>query len=139
MSRFHANDLIKPAKGTGGQAFFAHFGFQFTAEHRRLDAEGQPTDEGFTVRIHGLFREVSAEQLTGTVFRFTSVETVHMIVRDADGGVLLKRSARMIHTDVFDTGNDKVPGGTPIGEGETVVVRGTAPPEEFCEVLALIS
>jgi hypothetical protein len=147
-SSFHGQDLIKPVPDGVGQAFFGHTNYAFTAEHVNLD-----TGVGFTVKINGVFKERTAElvpeadwpapaldengeeiPIVGPVYRFTAVEVAHVMVRDDDGRLVYNERGRILWEAVFDTLGDEEPGGVLLFEEEPVVLAGTDPFFDFCEL-----
>lgn len=154
---FHGKDLAFPVDDGVGQAFLAHNSWWFRAEHENLE-----TGEGFTVKGHGVFRELSGEQIgtwseedgwtapvgwvppldengdeidvIGPVYRFTSVEVLHFTVTGDDGRALFRSSARILWVGYYDTLGDGVPGAEFLYEEEPVLLAGTWPFYDFCEL-----
>ncbi len=150
-STYRSHFLVKPAKDGLGQAFLAHDNYRFEATHTNLS-----NGRTFTVRFHGLFKERTAELIPnwqpppgwtppldengdpitviGPVYRFTAINNVHAMVRDYRGRVIYKAHGRIFQEIVFDTRGDRAPGGIPLIEEEPVVLSGTMPDFDFCEV-----
>ncbi|HWH29310.1 MAG TPA: hypothetical protein VNU26_10170 [Mycobacteriales bacterium] len=153
---FHGKDLIFPVNDGTGQAFLGHITWSFRAQHQNLD-----TLERFTVQGHGVFRELSSQllgswdgetwtppegwvaptdekgdpvEISGPVYRFTSVEVLHFTVRDEFGRVLHKASARIRWVDEYDTLGDGVPGAEFLRGEDPVLLAGSWPFFDFCEL-----
>jgi hypothetical protein len=104
MGRFH----IRQGKGKDATAFFAHDQYSFQEVWTNTD-----TGAYFTVSGNGLFNEVKATQVEGSVFTFRSVNSGQpFIVKDSSGNVVLRDRGTIQETILFDTGGDNVPGGT---------------------------
>lgn len=70
------------------------------------------TGEWFLIRGHGTFNEVKAEQVEGTVFEFTAIETGQaVVVVDSDGRVVARNRGAIRFAYLFDTLGDDEPGG----------------------------
>ena len=148
-SSFHANDLVKPVPGST-QAFFGHFNYAFRAEHENL-ANG----ETFSVKINGVFKEREAQLLDdtapfdfpvprdengapipiiGPVYAFEAIEVAHVMVWDDDGRLVVNDRARILWRAVFDLRGDGEPGGVLISEEEPVILSGSFPFFDFCDL-----
>lgn len=148
-SAFHGQDLIKPVPGST-EAFFGHTNYSFRAEHVNL-ANG----ETFSVKIEGIFKERTAELLdaeapfdfptprdeegglipiVGPVYEFTAIEVAHVMVWDDSGRLVYNERGRILWEAVFDTRGDGQPGGVLISEAEPVILSGSLPFFEFCDM-----
>ncbi|HET9545176.1 MAG TPA: hypothetical protein VFO88_06330 [Gaiellaceae bacterium] len=123
--------------GTGEQAstFFLRDTFSYREVHTNLE-----TGLSFVVRGHGVFNEVRATPLGGTLFAFEAVEAGQpFVIEDAEGNVVVRDRGALRHRIVFDTLGDDVPGGIVIEEFESSVHGphpGFAEDFPFCEIAA---
>ena len=70
------------------------------------------TGQWFVIRGHGLFREIRATQVEGTVYEFVAVEAGQpFVIEDAEGNVIVRDRGVIRHTILFDTLGDGQPGG----------------------------
>jgi hypothetical protein len=129
-------DIIKDATpATGGQFFY------FETRNRFTDTlTNTATGKSFTVSGTSFFRENQARLVEGTVFTYVSHEMVNIVIRDADGKVVL-RDVGLIETSyVFDTLGESTPGGVYVEEPELVRVVGPHPSFDesfdFCALAA---
>ena len=118
-----------------GQAFLVKDTFHF-----RDVATNPDTGRWFVVRGHGLFHDIKATQVEGTVYEFNAVEAGQpFVIEDAEGNVIVRDRGVIRHTYLFDTLGDGEPGGEFIEETQTTVHGphpGFAEDFPFCEIAA---
>ena len=124
---------IRKGKGKTASAFFAHVRFSYRETHTNTE-----TGEWFVVRGHGVFNEVKATRVSGTVFRFVAIEAGQpFVIEDSAGRVVVRDRGVIRYTILFDTLGDDTPGGEVIEEFEPVV-RGPHPAfsddVDFCAI-----
>jgi hypothetical protein len=112
-------------------AFFGLDNYEFTAKWTNT-ANGR----FFTVWGNGVFRDVKATHVEGSIFRFTTVDSGRSFnVVDASGRVVLRDRGSVRETYLFDTEGDDVPGGIFL-EQLSLRLSGPHPSfvshEEFC-------
>jgi hypothetical protein len=118
---------------TTGQAFLVKDAF-----HYREVVTNPDTGQWFVIRAHGLFHEIRATQVEGTVYEFVAVEAGQpFVIEDAEGNVIVRDRGVLFHTILFDTLGDGQPGGEFIGE-TGFVAHGPHPSfgEDFCAIAA---
>ena len=106
--RFH----IREGKGKQAGAFFLHDNFSVleTLTNRQ-------NDKSFTVSRDGVFQDIRATRVDGSIFEFVSHEVGQpFVVRDMDGKVVLRDRGAITRTYLFDTLGDDVPVGVEIEE-----------------------
>jgi hypothetical protein len=135
-STFSGRVMIKDATpATDGQFFY----FQNNYQYRDV-ITNPATGEFVVVRGNGIFKEVRARQVEGSVFTFLQHEAGQpFVVEDMSGRVVLRDRGLITWSVVFDTLGDSAPGGIFL-EGPTVVrVSGPHPGFEeafdFCGLL----
>jgi hypothetical protein len=103
--------------GTGGQAFAKHQVSQF-----RNVLTNPATGQSLVLRGHEIYLEMTARQLDGNVFEFTS-QTVGQpfVIENSDGKVVLRDRGRSTSRFLFDTLGDGQPGGELLEEQVTGV------------------
>ena len=102
--KFH----IRQGTGKNETAFFAHDQYAFRETWTNTD-----TDAYFVISGNGLFNEVKATRISGSVFMFRSVNSGQpFVVQDSNGNVVIRDRGTIQETILFDTGGDAVPGGT---------------------------
>ena len=116
-------------------AFFGLDNYEFTAKWTNT-ANGR----FFTVWGNGVFRDVKATHVEGSIFRFTTVESGRPFnVVDASGRVVLRDRGSVRETYLFDTEGDDVPGGifleTALAAGVRAAPRLRLSDEEFCAAI----
>jgi hypothetical protein len=124
---------IRKGKGKTASAFFAHVRFSYRETHTNTE-----TGEWFVVRGHGVFNEVKATRVSGTVFRFVAIEAGQpFVIEDSTGRVVLRDRGVIRYSILFDTLGDDEPGGELIEEFEPEV-RGPHPAfneeADFCAI-----
>jgi hypothetical protein len=88
----------------------------------------QETGEWFVIRGHGLFNEVEATHVEGSIFEFRFVDAGQpFVVEDSDGNVVERNSGSVHGTFLFDTGGDDEPGGDYLSDFEIFRVAGPHP------------
>lgn len=103
--------------GSDGQAFRKHQVYRF-----RNVLTNPATGQWLVVRGHELDLEVTARQVDGDVWEFTS-QTVGQpfVIEDSDGNVVLRDRGRSTSRFLFDTLGDGQPGGELLEEELTGV------------------
>ena len=118
-----------------GQAFLAKDTFHF-----RDVVTNPDTGQSFVVRGHGLFHDIKATLVEGTIYEFVAVEAGQpFVIEDSDGNVVLRDRGVIRHTYLFDTLGDSQPGGEFIEETQSVVHGphpGFGEDSPFCEIAA---
>lgn len=119
-SEFRGNALLRVEKG--GQAFLASDNYWFRDVLTNADTGGW-----FVVRGNGLFHEIKATHVRGTIYEFVAVESGQpFVIEDSAGKVVLRDRGTISFTYLFDTLGDGEPGGEFVEELE-VSVRGPHP------------
>jgi hypothetical protein len=116
----HVDGIVHYRVGKGGfaTAFFAHDNFSFSEVHTN------PDGESLTISGNGLFQETRAVALGDNRFAFSSrLAGQPLIVRDADGNLVVRDRGVIRETIIFDTLGDGTPGGIFI-EGVSFEVAG---------------
>ena len=129
---FSGRTLIREGKGKQDDAFFLHDNYSVleTITNRQ-------NDKFFTVSHDGVFQDVRATRVEGSVFEFVSHDVGQpFVVRDMDGNVVLRDRGAITFTYLFDTLGDDLPGGDIIVDLD-VRVSGPHPgffasPEDQC-------
>ena len=122
---------IRQGKGKTASAFFLRTTFSYREVHTNTE-----TGEWFVARGHGVFNEVKATRVEGTVFKFSAIEAGQpFVVENSAGEVVLRDRGRIRYTILFDTEGDDVPGGVEV-EFLGADVRGPHPgfDADFCEI-----
>ena len=103
QGKFH----IRQGTGKDATAFFNHDQYSFSETWTNTD-----TNAFFTVSGNGLFNEVKAVRVSGSIFMFRSVNSGQpFMVQDSSGNVVLRDRGTIQETILFDTLGDGVPGG----------------------------
>jgi len=101
---------IREGKGDDASAFFLRDRFSYSEVHTNAD-----TGEWFVLRGHGVFNEVGATRVEGSIFEFTSIAAGQpFVVEDSAGDIVLRDRGALRRRILFDTGGDDEPGGTEI-------------------------
>jgi hypothetical protein len=91
------------------------------------------------VRGHGLFHDIKATHVEGTIYEFVAVEAGQpFAIEDSNGNIVVRDRGVILHTYLFDTLGDGQPGGEFIEETQTTV-HGPHPgvdSDVFCETAA---
>jgi hypothetical protein len=95
-----------------GQAFLEHTIFRVT------ETVTNPATGGYFYIVHrGLYHEIKATQVEGTVYEFVAVEAGQpFVIEDSAGNVVSRDRGVIRHTFLFDTLGDSQPGGNFIVE-----------------------
>lgn len=132
-SEFHGQALLRV--DPTGQAFLVKDKFWY-----RDVVTNPDTGKWFVVRGNGLFHEIKATQVSGTIYEFVAVEAGQpFVIESSDGSVIVRDRGVIRHTYLFDTLGDGMPGGEFLEETGTVVNGphpGFAPDFPFCEIAA---
>lgn len=133
---FHGHYLLRVDKT--GQAFLEHNKFWF-----REVITNPETGKWFVIRGNGLFHEIKATQVSGTIYEFVAVEAGQpFILEDSAGNIIVRDRGVIRHTYLFDTLGDSLPGGQFLEETDTVVHGphpGFADDFPFCEIAAQLT
>jgi hypothetical protein len=121
-----------------GQAFLEHTIFRIT------ETVTNPATGGFFYITHrGLYHEIKATQVEGTVYEFIAVEAGQpFVIRDAAGNVVSRDRGVIRHDFLFDTLGDSQPGGNFIVELSDDVHGphpAFAPDFPFCDIAASLT
>ena len=134
-STFSGSFRIRVDKASDGQAFLQRLNFRF------VDTFTNPLNgRSMTFEGRSITNEVTAKQVDGDVYEFTTVEAGQpFTVRDGDGNVVLRDRGVLRHHVLFDTLGDGAPGGILLDD-EIVAVGGPhpgfdQPEEEFCAMI----
>lgn len=113
---------IREGKGPDAGAFFAQDHFSV------LETFTNPENGNyFTITRNGVFQELRATRIEGTVFEFISHEVGQpFVLRDMDGNVIVRDRGAIIYRQVFDTLGDDEPGGDEL-DFEVVRIAGPHP------------
>jgi hypothetical protein len=135
-STFSGRVMIKDATpATDGQFFY----FQDNYQYRDV-ITNPATGEFVVVRGNGIFKEVQARQVEGSIFTFLTHEAGQpFVVEDMSGRVVLRDRGMITLSYVFDTLGDSAPGGVFLEDPVVVRVSGPHPGFEeafdFCALL----
>jgi hypothetical protein len=124
---------FRQGTGRNASAFFLRDRFSYREIHTNTD-----TGEWFLVRGQGVFNEVKAIRVEGSIFKFVSVEAGQpFVVEDSAGNVVLRDRGAIRRTILFDTLGDDEPGGEFL---EDLDVRVSGPhPGFFVDFCAIAS
>ena len=101
--------VVRPVKGSDGQAYFGHTNFEFT--------EVISTSTGsITAVTRKVFHEQRATHVQGDVWQFEWLDVGTFSVYDSSGNLLLRASGVFKATQQFDTLGDGAPGGQPVAD-----------------------
>lgn len=132
-SEFRGRYLIRADRR--GQAFYLTDKFWYRDVVTNAD-----TGEWFVIRGNGLFHEVKARLVSGTIYEFTAIEAGQpFVIEDAAGNVVVRDRGVIRRTALFDTLGDGVPGAVLIEETHVSVHGphpGFADDFPFCEIAA---
>lgn len=135
-STFSGRVMIKDATpATDGQFFYLQDNYQY-----RDVITNPATGKFVVVRGNGIFKEVQARQVEGSVFTFMTHEAGQpFVVEDSSGRVVLRDRGMITLSYVFDTLGDSEPGGEFLEDPAVVRVSGPHPGFEeafdFCALL----
>jgi hypothetical protein len=121
-----------------GQAFLEHTIFRTT------ETVTNPATGGYFYIVHrGLYHEIKATQVEGTVYEFVAVEAGQpFVIKDASGNVVSRDRGVIRHTFLFDTLGDSQPSGNFIVElSDDIHGPHPAFAEDFpfCEIAATLT
>jgi hypothetical protein len=129
---FYGQALLRVDKT--GQAFLIKDVFHF-----RDVLTNPATGKWFVVTGHGLFHDIKATHVEGTIYEFVAVEAGQpFAIEDSNGNIVVRDRGVIRHTYLFDTLGDGQPGGEFIEETQTTV-HGPHPgldSDVFCETAA---
>jgi hypothetical protein len=130
---FYGQALLRVDQG--GEAFLVKDKFWYRIVFTNLD-----TGQSFVQRGNGLFHEIKATQVEGTIYEFVAIEAGQpFVIEDSAGNVVVRDRGVIRHTVLFDTLGDAMPGGEFL-ENVSDVVHGPHPgfAEDFpfCEIAA---
>jgi hypothetical protein len=133
---FQTRTLLRVDKS--GQAFLEHTIFRAT------ETITNPATGGFFFIEHrGLYHEIKATQVEGTVYEFVAVEAGQpFVIKDAAGNVVSRDRGVIRHRFLFDTLGDSQPGGNFIVELSDDVHGphpAFAPDFPFCDIAAQLT
>jgi hypothetical protein len=133
QSEFYGQALLRVDQT--GQAFLVKDKFWY-----RDVLTNPETGKWFVIQGNGLFHDIKATQVNGTVYEFEAIEAGQpFAIVDSAGNVVVRDRGVIRHTYLFDTLGDSEPGGEFIEETGTVV-RGPHPgfadDFPFCEIAA---
>jgi hypothetical protein len=118
---------------TTGQAFLENNAYHFRDVRTNPD-----TGQWFVVRGHGVYHEIKATQVEGTVYEFVLLQAGQpFVIEDAEGNVIVSDRGLIRQTFLFDTLGDGQPGGEFIEETQ-FVAHGPHPGfgVDFCAIAA---
>jgi hypothetical protein len=118
-----------------GEAFYGKDTFSYRNVFTNRD-----TQEWFVIRGHGVFNEIKATLVSGTIYEFEAMEAGQpFVLEDAAGNVIVRDRGTIHHGGLFDTLGDGQPGAVFI-EVTFNLVHGPHPgfAEDFpfCEIAA---
>lgn len=132
-SEFEGHFLLRVDKG--GEAFLAKDTFSY-----RNVLTNPETGKWFVIRGKGLFHEIKATLIGGTIYEFVAVEAGQpFVLEDSAGNVVVRDRGVIRHTALLDTLGDGMPGAEFIEETHTSVHGphpGFADDFPFCEIAA---
>jgi hypothetical protein len=92
------------------------------------------TGRSFTLSRHGVFHEVKARPVEGTVFEFRAVETGQTTIVDENGNLVARNRGALVITFEFDTLGDGAPGGVYDFSTWVEDPRGPHPAADLCAI-----
>jgi hypothetical protein len=133
QSTFYGQALLRV--DPGGEAFLVKDKFWY-----RDVLTNRDTGEWFVIRGNGLFHEIRATLIEGTIYEFVAIEAGQpFVIEDSDGNVIVRDRGVIRHTTLYDTLGDGTPGAEFIEETHTAVHGphpGFADDFPFCEIAA---
>jgi len=124
--------LVFPIPESNGEAWLGHDNYWFRSVLTNRD-----TGEYVVVSGRGLFKEMNGTQIEGDIWEFTALEAGQpLVLRDSEGGVLLRLRGVVKYEATFDLLGDGMLGGVLL-EANIVHVGGPDPDYEFhfCDVI----
>jgi hypothetical protein len=114
--------MIQEAKGSRGTSLVIHDNY-----HYREVLTNPSTGAWFVYRGHGLFKDLKAHQLEGTLWEYTAHDVgMPVVVEDSQGNTVLRDRGRVTLRGVFDIAGSGQPEGELI-ESEITGVSGPHP------------
>jgi hypothetical protein len=102
---------IRAGKGDDASAFFLHDRFFYREVHTNA-----ATGAWFVLRGEGVFNEVGASRVEGSIFEFRSIDAGQpFVVEDSSGEIVLRDRGALRKRILFDTGGDGEVGGSEVG------------------------
>jgi hypothetical protein len=109
--RVAASYRIREGTGADDSAYFLRETFSFREVHTNGDS-----GKWFVLYGTGVFNEIGATQVEGSIFEFTSIDAGQpFVVENSSGEVVLRDRGLLRKRLLFDTSGDNEPGGTEIG------------------------
>ncbi len=109
---FSATSITRVGKHKLDTAFFGHFMVDFVDTVTNL-ANGK----FFTVEGNVLNKDVKAERVSGSIFKFVTIEAGRpFTLTDMSGETVIRERGQLRFTYLFDTEGDDIPGGLPVGD-----------------------
>jgi hypothetical protein len=106
-AEFAGQVRIREGKGKDDGAFFLQDNYSGTETFTNPE-----NGKFFTISHDGVFQDLTATNVEGSVFEFVTHEVGQpFVVRDMDGNVVLRDRGAITQTYLFDTEGDDVPGG----------------------------
>lgn len=132
---FSGRIKIREGKGRDAGAFFLQDHFSV------LETFTNPANgKYFTISRNGVFQELKATRIEGSIFEFIAHEVGQpFVLRDMDGNVVVRDRGAIVYRSVFDTLGDDQPGGIEL-DFEVVKIAGPHPgfapsDEDVCGVV----
>ena len=124
---------VRSGTGPDAGAFFLHNRYSFT------ETQTNPETGAFvTVEMHGVYNEIKATRLSGSVFEFVAVDAGQPFsLFDSNGDLVMRDRGSVRLRVVFDTLGDDEPGGEVVTEFEPTL-HGPHPSHDadFCAMIA---
>lgn len=131
LVEFHGQFLLRV--DPTGQAFLEHNKYWF-----REVITNPETEKWFVVSGNGLFKQIKATQVAGTIYEFVAIDAGQpFTIEDSAGNVIVRERGVVRITILFDTLGDFQPGGVFLGETDVVFHGphpGPADLASFCEI-----
>ena len=125
-ARYWGTIATRAGTGPDASAFFVRNAYFWEEAHTRL-----PDGPTIVVGGHGLFNEVKATRIQGSVFEFSAINVGQpLTITDSSGRVVLRDRGAYRESILFDTLGDETPGGEFIGQ-TFFAVNGPHPSENL--------
>ena len=124
---------VRSGTGPDEGAFFLRNRYSFTEVHTNPE-----TGASARIEMHGLYNEVKATRLSGSVFEFVAVDAGQPFsLYDSNGDLVMRDRGSVRLRVVFDTLGDDIPGGEVVTEFEPTL-HGPHPSydADFCAMIA---
>jgi len=106
-----ASYRIREGTGADDSAYFLRETFSLREIHTNSD-----TGKWLVLYGTGVFNEIGATRVEGSIFEFTSIDAGQpFVIENSAGEVVLRDRGLLRKRVLFDTGGDNEPGGTEIG------------------------